>query len=307
MLKISFTAHCADPVDTAKRLDGLGTRVERTPENESYFEVPASELRPYDHQQTDLIGHYRTYEETDSPQLAFESSSGSGLHFVSREDAYQGDRWVASLDRVDGYLFIRVEVKTLAGDPQGIETIEKLRTSLGVGYLDIIPWSYRQVRNIIEQAASWRNQLGGLEGRLFLIDGPSAAGKSTLARALREEGVPGYVYIPRRSSRAHRADDISTDEYLPVSIHDFRKLAVEGRFLEYREFKFEMGYGLLWPDVAKTLSSNGTKAGYALVNLGNSRHIQRFVPDATTILVTAPIDQTARPDEGSWGTRSRGH
>ena len=82
-----------------------------------------------------------------------------------------------------------------------------------------------------------------------------------------------------------------SDEYVDIDIDTFRTLAHDGQFIDYREFKFKMGYGLRWSDIATTMNSPQTRAAYALVNLGNSRHIQRFVPDATTILVAAPLDQ----------------
>jgi len=234
-----------------------------------------------------LIGHFYITEdgrhEPDSP----------GLRPVV---AYAGRNWVASIGQIGKYEFVTLELHFYGGEDNALalDIADSMRQRLGISYLDIVPWPVRQLENIIGQASHWRRQIGDLDGRLFLIDGPSGAGKSTLARALRTDAVQGYSYIPRRSSRATRPDDVATDEYLPITIEKFREQAQGGSFLEYREFKFQMGYGVLWADVADTLDSAGTRAAYALVNLGNTRHIERFIPDATTVLVTAPVDQLLR-------------
>jgi len=294
MPRVEFKAHCVDRGEVESNLVAFGaTLLEREPATEKHFHVHTGHVKYYEREayEAGLIGHFRT-SAADVGESEPGAETTDETH-VDRVAVYAGEGWTVAIDRVSGYDFVSVEVGYQAIDGAGgaLVTAEQLRNTLHVGYLDIVPWSYTQLANIIASAARWRERLSDLDGRLFLIDGPSGAGKSTLARVLRDEATPGYVYVPRCSSRARRPDDVASDEYLPISIDDFRVLAEEGNFLEYREFKFQMGYGLRWSDVAAALESDGTRAAYALVNLGNSRHIQRFVPDATTVLVTAPLDQ----------------
>ena len=285
MPKVRFKAHCIDRLDIGSRLVHSGAqRLARTAATASYFDVPAENAKYYESEsyEAGLIGQFQTV-----------SSTPDGTDpTVLREAVFTGDGWTVGIDKVCDHDFVHVEVPyELADGPQSaIAQAESIRELLGIGYLDIVPWPYPQLRNIIRTAQHWRGRTGHLEGRLFLIDGPSAAGKSTLARTLREDDKPGYRYVPRCTSRARRPEDLS-DEYVDIDIDTFRTLAHDGQFIDYREFKFKMGYGLRWSDIATTMNSPQTRAAYALVNLGNSRHIQRFVPDATTILVAAPLDQ----------------
>ena len=294
MPRVEFKAHCVNRSEVESNLTSFGaTRLERSPATEEHFHVHTGHVKYYEREayEAGLIGHFRT-SAANVGESEPEAETTDAIH-VQRQAVYSADGWTVSLDRLHEYDFVNVEVayRVVDGSDTALATTEQLRNLLRVGYLDIIPWSYTQLSNVIMSAMRWRQRLGNLEGRLFLIDGPSGAGKSTLARVLRDEAVPGYVYVPRVSSRSRRPDDVASDEYLPISIDDFRVLAEEGNFLEYREFMFQMGYGLRWSDVAAALETEGTRAAYALVNLGNSRHIQRFVPDATTVLVTAPLDQ----------------
>jgi guanylate kinase len=294
MPKVEFKAHCMsrDRAESDLRRAGGSLLLPGT-DTEKLFRVHTGHVRYYEREayEADLIGRFKI-----SAADIGESEPGADISdgvSVAREAVFAGDGWVVSIDRIDDYDFLNVEVAYQAAEGAGsaLATAKWLRTLLGIGYLDIVPWSYQQLGNIISSAKQWRRRLGNLDGRLFLIDGPSGAGKSTLARVLREEAAPGYVYVPRCSSRARRPDDVASGEYLHISIDEFRHLAEAGSFLEYREFMFQMGYGLRWSNVADALESERVRAAYALVNLGNSRHIQRFVPDATTVLVTAPLDQ----------------
>jgi guanylate kinase len=294
MPRVEFKAHCVNRSEVESNLMAFGaTAVEPGPATEKHFHVHTGHVKYYEREayEPGLIGHFRT-SAADLGESEPGAETTDELH-VDRVAVYAGEGWTVAIDRLADYDFVSVEVgyRAIDGAHGALATAEQLRTTLHVGYLDVVPWSYSQLANIIASAARWRERLGNLDGRLFLIDGPSGAGKSTLARVLRDEATPGFVYVPRCSSRPRRSDDVASDEYLPITIDDFRALADEGNFLEYREFMFQMGYGLRWSDVAAALESDGTRAAYALVNLGNSRHIQRFVPDATTILVTAPLDQ----------------
>jgi len=294
MPRVEFKAHCVDRSAAESNLVHFGaTRLRRDAATDRHFHVHTGHVRYYEREsfEAGLIGTFRT-SAADLGEVEPESDAATPVVPVERAEVFAGDGWTVSIDTLGGYDFLSVEVEYQAADGTdgAVAQAERLRGALGVGYLDIVPWSYTQLSHIITSAAQWRERLGNLDGRLFLIDGPSGAGKSTLGRVLRDEATPGFVYVPRCSSRPKRPDD-TNDEYLPIGIDDFRRLADEGNFLEYREFMFQMGYGLRWSDVAAALEAGGTRAAYALVNLGNSRHIQRFVPDATTVLVTAPLDQ----------------
>jgi guanylate kinase len=211
-----------------------------------------------------------------------------------RRVTFHGDRWrIHLLTLLGRHELVEVRISyhrevELAGASR---TLGELQRRLGIREIDIVPWSLEQTASMVAAAEQWRTKLGDLRGRLFLVDGPSGVGKSTLVHALRSEQLPGYVYVPRCTSRPRRPGDEVSQEYIPLSVADFERQIDEGRFLEYRQFLFNMSYGLRWDDLAAALLAPGTVAAYAMVNLGNIRHVHEFVPDATTILVTAPMEQ----------------
>lgn len=210
-----------------------------------------------------------------------------------RRRVYQGDRWRVNLIRLGRHelIEIRIYYHRDAELNQAVGTLRELRALLEVRDVDLLPWSLEQTSAMVAGAELWRTKLGDLRGRLFLIDGPSGVGKSTLVHALRGEDLPGYRYVPRCTSRPRRPDDERLREYIPLSVAEFERQVDEGRFLEFRQFMFYMSYGLRWDDIAATLAAPGTVAAYAMVNLGNIRHVSEFVPEATTILITAPLEQ----------------
>ena len=137
------------------------------------------------------------------------------------------------------------------------------------------------------QALAWRARLQAKPdaGTLFLLDGASCSGKSTLVdRVTADETLP-IDLIPRCSTRERRRDD--RREYLFVSREEFVEMARAGGFIEYRDFQFGMSYGLPWADAFAPLLAG--RHGLAVINLGNVRHVKALLPEAVTILVDAPL------------------
>jgi guanylate kinase len=243
-------------------------------------------------------GAVLVHDSTDDPagDAALRAPHGdpvASLVARRRRVVYQGDRWRVSLIRLGRHELIetRISYHRDTDLDQAVDTLHQLRAALEVRDIDLVPWSLEQTAAMVAGADLWRTKLGDLTGRLFLIDGPSGAGKSTLVHALRRQELPGYRYVPRCTTRPPRPNDEVVKEYIPLSVAEFERQVDEGRFLEFRQFMFYMSYGLRWDDVGAVLSSPGTEAAYAMVNLGNIRHVSEFVPEATTILVTAPLEQ----------------
>ena len=124
-------------------------------------------------------------------------------------------------------------------------------------------------------------------GTLFLLDGASCSGKSTLVDRLTADPTLPIELVPRYSTRERRPDDQPRREYLFVSRDAFVELARAGGFIEYRDFQFGMSYGLPWAEAFAPLLEG--RHGLAVINLGNVAHVKALVPEAVTILVDAPL------------------
>ena len=139
------------------------------------------------------------------------------------------------------------------------------------------------------QASIWRakRQARPDAGTLFLLDGASCSGKSTLVDRLTADPTLPIDLIPRCSTRERRPDDQPRREYLFVSREAFVGLARAGGFIEYRDFQFGMSYGLPWAEAFAPLLEG--RHGLAVINLGNVRYVKALLPEAVTILVDAPL------------------
>jgi guanylate kinase len=139
------------------------------------------------------------------------------------------------------------------------------------------------------ESLSWRAKRRAQPGAgtLFLLDGASCSGKSTLVDRL-TAGAGAVDLVPRYSTRERRQDDQRRREYIFVSQESFRARAQAGAFIEYRDFLFGMSYGLPWAEAFAPLLDGRPALG--VINLGNVQHVKTLLPEAVTILVDASLD-----------------
>ena len=122
-------------------------------------------------------------------------------------------------------------------------------------------------------------------GTLFVLDGASASGKTTLALALLKAN-PELILVPRYTTRGARAAESDNIEYIFVTPEQFRKMADENAFLEHRSYQFGMSYGLPRKEVDAILDTG--ESAIAIADLGRARKLKAQCPDAVTILIDVP-------------------
>jgi guanylate kinase len=89
-------------------------------------------------------------------------------------------------------------------------------------------------------------------GLLFVVSGPSGAGKDTLLEALRER-VPGLHYSVSATTRAPRAEERDGEHYFFLSREEFERRRGTDGFLEWREYNGNL-YGTPRDYVERTLA-----------------------------------------------------
>jgi guanylate kinase len=151
------------------------------------------------------------------------------------------------------------------------------------------PWPEAEWRAMQQESLAWRARRDARPGAgtLFLLDGASCSGKSTLVDRL-SNGAGAVDLVPRYSTRERRQDDQRRREYIFVSPDAFRARAEAGAFIEYRDFLFGMSYGLPWAEAFAPLLEGRPALG--VINLGNVEHVKTLLPEAVTILVDASLD-----------------
>lgn len=123
-------------------------------------------------------------------------------------------------------------------------------------------------------------------GRVVVLSGPSAVGKSTLVRCLRER-VPDLCFSVSATTRAPRPGEVDGVDYRFVTPAQFQQLIDRGALLE-------------WAEIHGGLHRSGTPAGPVReaaaaghpvlieVDLAGARAVKQAMPEATTVFLAPP-------------------
>jgi guanylate kinase len=118
-------------------------------------------------------------------------------------------------------------------------------------------------------------------GLLFVVSGPSGAGKDTLVDALRER-VPRLRYSVSATTRPPRTGEVNGEHYFFLDRATFEERVQSDGFLEWREYNGNL-YGTPRDYVVKTLTE-----GYDLImkpEVNGALAIKSAFPDAVLIFL----------------------
>jgi guanylate kinase len=119
-----------------------------------------------------------------------------------------------------------------------------------------------------------------------VLSGPSAVGKSTVVRCLRER-LPGLYFSVSVTTRAPRPGEVDGVDYSFVTAERFQQLIDGGALLE-------------WADIHGGLHRSGTPAApiraataagrpvLIEVDLAGARAVKRAMPEVTTVFLAPP-------------------
>ena len=129
-------------------------------------------------------------------------------------------------------------------------------------------------------------------GRVLVLSGPSAVGKSTVVRRLRED-VPGLHFSVSATTRAPRPGEADGQDYHFVSPERFQELIDSGELLEWAEIHGGLHRsGTLSAPVLD--AANAGRPVLIEVDLAGARAVKSAMPDALSVFLAPPDWESLR-------------
>jgi guanylate kinase len=148
----------------------------------------------------------------------------------------------------------------------------------------------------------WATAAGRAAGRVVVLSGPSAVGKSTLVRCLRER-IPDLVFSVSATTRAPRPGEVDGVDYHFVTPVRFQQLIDEGDLLEWAEIHS----GLHRSGTLARPVRDATAAGHPVlieVDLAGARAVKQAMPEAISVFLAPPSWEALEARLSGRGTES---
>jgi guanylate kinase len=143
---------------------------------------------------------------------------------------------------------------------------------------------------------------GSAQAPVVVLSGPSAVGKSTVVRCLRER-VPDLYFSVSVTTRAPRPGEVDGVDYSFVTAERFQQLIDDGALLEWAEIHG----GLHRSGTPAAPIREAAEAGRPVlieVDLAGARAVKQAMPDVITVFLAPPNWQALESRLSGRGTES---
>ena len=134
------------------------------------------------------------------------------------------------------------------------------------------------------KTAEMMTEMANRRGTLFVLSGPSGAGKGTL-REKTFESVKGIAYSISCTTREPREGERDGVEYFFVTEEEFDRRIAAGDFLEWANVHGHK-YGTLRPHVEEVLSSGSDML--LEIDVQGALQVKEKMPEAVTVFIAPP-------------------
>jgi guanylate kinase len=121
--------------------------------------------------------------------------------------------------------------------------------------------------------------------RLVVLAGPTAVGKGTVSRHIRET-YPDVLLSVSATTRPPRPGEIHGEHYYFVSDDEFDAMIERGEFLEYATVHNASRYGTPRPPIDRALADG--KSVLLEIDLQGARAVKRAMPEALLVFLLPP-------------------
>ena len=129
-------------------------------------------------------------------------------------------------------------------------------------------------------------------GRVLVLSGPSAVGKSTVVRCLRER-VPDLYFSVSVTTRLPRPGETDGVDYRFVPPERFQQFIDDGELLEWAEIHGGLHRSGTLAEPIRRMSQGGRPV-LIEVDLAGARSVKRALPDAVTVFLAPPSSEALR-------------
>lgn len=142
----------------------------------------------------------------------------------------------------------------------------------------------------VRQRAVLRDYLARREGvqkrsRLVVLAGPTAVGKGTVSRHIRET-YPDVLLSVSATTRPPRPGEVDGEHYYFVSDAEFDRMIASGEFLEWATVHNQSRYGTPRPPIDEALAEG--KSVLLEIDLQGARSVKQAMPEALLVFLLPP-------------------
>jgi len=123
-------------------------------------------------------------------------------------------------------------------------------------------------------------------GRVVVLSGPSAVGKSTVVRCLRER-IPNLRFSVSATTRAPRPGEVDGVDYHFVTPARFQQLIDDGALLEWAEIHGGLHRSGTLAEPVRAATASGHPV-LIEVDLAGARAVKKALPEALTVFLAPP-------------------